>query len=296
MSKGPVHKFSVSKISDQQLETAEDLLVTEEPLEIRLNHGSGELRRQDRIAVTMRTPGHDFELATGFLFTEGIVAHSYQILSVRYCLEIKDDAEEDNIVIVDLDPVVEVDLQKLERNFYISSSCGVCGKSSIESIQNRGCQSLPDGNLRMSFNLITWLPQLANENQTVFKHTGGLHAAVLFDADGNPVLTREDVGRHNAVDKIVGALLAESKIPGSEHILFLSGRAGFELVQKCVIAGIPVIAAVGAPSSLAVEMAKDFNLTLIGFLRGNRFNVYSGGQRIPHPRPSPTSGDLERDS
>lgn len=280
MAKTPVQKFQISKVVNGSADSVEDLLVAEEPLEIRLNHGSGDDRKQDRIAVTMRTPGNDYELATGFLFTEGIISSAADVKEVRYCLELKDPAEEENVVIVDLQPNVEVDIKQLERNFYVNSSCGVCGKSSIESVQNLGCAVLPAGEHKWESAFVKSLPTLANEDQTVFKHTGGLHAAVLFDSNGKQVMHREDVGRHNAVDKVVGALLASGDLPGTDHILFLSGRAGFELVQKCIVAGISAVASVGAPSSLAVELAQEFNLSLMGFVRDGRFNIYAGAGRV----------------
>lgn len=251
----------------------EDLLVTEEPLEIRLGHGALEAREEVRLSVTMRTPGHDEELATGFLCTEGIVRSAADVLRVLHCENVKDE-ERGNVVRVELHPDVQMEPARWQRNFYMSSSCGVCGKSSIEAVHVQSHRPLahaaaPDPGV------LADLPDRMREAQTVFAHTGGIHAAALFDRNGGLVLLREDVGRHNAVDKVVGAML-NIGIDPSDKILLVSGRAGFELVQKCVMGGIPVMAAVGAPSSLAVQMATDSGLVLIGFLRGARYNLYAG--------------------
>lgn len=273
--------FKIDRISGKntELETS-DLVVGEEPLEIRMSYGQGLNRKQKSISVTMRTPGQDFELALGFLFTEGLISAYQEIESIRYCTELKDPAEKDNVLLIYLKPDIEIDEKKLERHFYTTSSCGVCGKSSIESISTAGCQPFQEGSPKILAEIITSLPPRSQEDQTLFKYTGGCHAASLFDLEGNLLLTREDVGRHNAVDKVIGAQLRESRLPLSERVLLVSGRAGFELVNKAIMAGIPIMACVGAPSSLAVDLAREFNLTLIGFLRGDRFNIYSAPERI----------------
>lgn len=255
-----------------------DLLATEEPLEIRIGFGPLGDRQQKSLSVTMRTPGHDFELAIGFLFTEGIIQHLDQIESVKYCQDVGKQEEKGNVVRVELKPEVTIDFEKLQRHFYTSSSCGVCGKSSIESVKV-ACQQLLDG-FTISASLIHQLPDKLRKAQTVFEFTGGLHAVGLFNKTGELILLREDVGRHNALDKAIGAMVLKKQVPLSEYALLVSGRASFELVQKVAVAGIPVLAAVGAPSSLAVALAKESGMTLLGFVRHERFNIYCGDQRI----------------
>lgn len=255
---------------------ADDLLVTEEPLEIRLGHGPEHQRQEMRLSVTMRTPGHDAELALGFLITEGIVASANDVLRVAPCMDVK--AEElGNVVRAELRPEVHLDPARWQRNFYTTSSCGVCGKSSIDAVHVQCAVPLPAAPV-LPEEVLMRLPERMRAAQTVFKHTGGIHAAAVFDERGEPVLLREDVGRHNAVDKVVGAM-AVNGISTAGKALLVSGRAGFELVQKCVVAGIPLMAAVGAPSSLAVELARSSGLGLIGFLRDARYNVYAPAPR-----------------
>jgi FdhD protein len=230
------------------------------------------------VAVTMRTPGEDFELAAGFLHSEAILPSAKALWRIDYC----DDADEEsagNVVEVHLRPGVAFDAETMTRHVFTSSSCGVCGKASIEAVRV-ACQRSPRGALTMDPELLLGLPAHLSAAQPVFTRTGGLHAAALFDTGGELLLLREDVGRHNAVDKLVGSLLLDDRLPASERILLVSGRASFELVQKALLAGIPTLAAVGAPSSLAVELAGEYNMTLIGFLRHGRFNVYSGLERL----------------
>lgn len=254
-----------------------DLVAVEEPLEIRLCFGPADQLEQRSLAVTMRTPGHDFELAAGFLFTEGIIHSFSQIDNIRYC-ENLGKQEENNVVRVELSSSLIPDFQKLQRNFYTTSSCGVCGKSSIEAVT---VQCAPvKANWSVSAKLIQSLPDKLREAQHVFEHTGGLHASGLFDQQGSLILLREDVGRHNALDKVIGAMLFKEAIPLSDYILVVSGRASFELVQKAAITGIPVLVAVGAPSSLAVNLAQTSGITLIGFAREERFNIYTHPTRI----------------
>lgn len=259
-------------------QTVPDLLAVEEPLEIRLAYGD----RIQNIAVTMRTPGNDADLASGFLFTEGIIAGAADIASVAP-MYVACSEDRQNTILVTLKNGVVPNLGKADRNFYTTSSCGVCGKASIESIHTVRV-FVPGGPVRaIDPSFILGLPvQLARE-QEVFAGTGGLHAAALFDIDGALRLVREDVGRHNAVDKLIGAAMMEGRLPLAESVLLLSGRASFELVQKAAMAGIPMIAAVGAPSSLAVSLAAEFGITLIGFLRDNRFNIYTGSHRVTMP-------------
>jgi FdhD protein len=245
-----------SPIDDQ------DLVAVEEPLQIRVAGRN--------ISVTMRTPGQDAELAAGFLFSEGIL-HPGEIAKIA-CIR--------NTATVTLAPGVDLDDSVLQRNFYMTSSCGVCGKASIESIEAAGCAILPRGSQRFDASLIPLLPDKLRASQQVFDRTGGLHACGLFTSAGELVLIREDIGRHNAVDKMIGRAFLDGKLPLSNHLLLVSGRASFELVQKAVMAGIPVLAAVGAPSSLAVKTALRFGMTLIGFLRGDRFNIYTAPSRL----------------
>lgn len=229
----------------------------------------------------MRTPGHDFELAAGFLFTEGILRDASQIREIRWShVENGNPRQIGNSVTVELNPGVEVDLDRLQRHFYTTSSCGVCGKASIEAIEAQGCPVLRRNKPLVASAVIHCLPEALRRAQPVFERTGGLHAAALFTPDGTLQLLREDVGRHNALDKLIGAELLAHHIPLERSLLFVSSRASFELVQKALMAGIPILAAVGAPSSLAIETAQRFNLTLLGFVRERRFNIYSGASRI----------------
>jgi FdhD protein len=258
-----------------KVERRSDLLAAEEPLEMRVSVEEGGRRVRHSVAVTMRTPGHDFALAAGFFFSEGIVAGREAIWKIAYC----PSAEEENVVEVHLEPGVAFDPQRFTRNVYTTSSCGVCGKTSIDMVRGV-CPAPPVGRVRIDREVLTGLPAALRRAQPVFAGTGGLHAAGLFDAAGRLLLQHEDVGRHNALDKLIGTLLLDGALPASDRVLLVSGRASFELVQKALAAGIPVLAAVGAPSSLAMELARELGLTLVGFLRDGRFNVYSGEERI----------------
>jgi FdhD protein len=251
-----------------------DTLVAEEPLEIRLNGRP--------LAVTMRTPGDDFALATGFLVSEGVLAAADEVANVVYCAgATADGANTYNVVDVTLARGVPVPDISLERNVYTSSSCGVCGKASLDAVRTTARLPIAGGALpRLTPGLLAGLPERLREGQAVFDRTGGLHAAGLFSADGELLDLREDVGRHNAVDKLVGRALREGRLPLADRILMVSGRASFELAQKAVMAGIPVLAAVSAPSSLAVDLARESGLTLVGFLRGDSMNVYAGEERV----------------
>jgi FdhD protein len=279
MAQHPVKTTQVQRYGDHD-RTAEDLLAVEEPLEIRLEYGPAADRQQRNIAVTMRTPGHDLELAAGFLYGEGILRSPTDIYKIDWCSNLRKPEEVGNVVKVELTTDIAPDLEKLDRNFYMSSSCGVCGKASIEAIAMAGCPVIPLSGQRFSPDFIRRLPAKADREQTVFKHTGGIHAATVFDEAGNLLVLREDIGRHNAVDKAIGALLLAGKLPLHDHVLLVSGRAGFELVQKAIFAGFSLMVAIGAPSSLAVDLARQHGLTLVGFLRGDRFNVYAGGERV----------------
>jgi len=254
--------------------THRDALVAEEPLEIRLTSG-GERRT---VAVTMRTPGADFELAAGFLHNEGIIADRAAIRQVTYCMD-GEAAQQYNIVNVALRSPVLPDLAPLDRHFMATSACGVCGKASLESIRLREHPPLASGP-EVAPETLYALPDRLRAAQNLFTATGGLHAAGLFDAAGNLIAVREDIGRHNALDKLIGWALLEGRLPLAGHIVLMSGRVSFEIVQKCLAAGVPVIAAVSAPSSLAVTLAAEHSITLIGFLRAARCNVYTGIERI----------------
>lgn len=254
----------------------DDALATEEPMETRLIAAG----QRHTIAVTMRTPGSDFELSAGFLYGEGIVATREEIRAITYCLDDGVDAEQRyNIVNVELPAGVNPDLRMLERHFYTNSSCGVCGKASLEALEIRGCPVVAPGPV-VTPEVIYALPDQLRQAQRLFEATGGLHAAALFDAAGDLVTLREDVGRHNAIDKLVGWALLQDRLPLTEHIVMVSGRSSFEILQKCVAAGAPIVCAVSAPSSLAVDVARRFGVTLVGFLRGRRFNIYAGEERI----------------
>ena len=263
--------------ADSPIKFEKDSLAIEEPLEIRIGFFNERKFETKAISITMRTPGEDFALAAGFLFTEGIIKTADEIENIKYCGKI---GQPENTVRIDLDKSTKVDLKKLERHFYTTSSCGVCGKSSIEALST-GAQVVESNGFNIHNNFdIHSMPEKLRSSQSVFDDTGGLHAAGLFDREGNLLNIKEDVGRHNAVDKIIGSELLRENIPLSDKVLFLSGRASFELVQKAVMAQIPVIAAVSAPSSLAVSAAKEFNITLLGFVRDQKFNIYTGSKRI----------------
>jgi len=262
----------VQKVEGESSTPFQDLLAVEEPLEIRIGART--------VSITMRTPGNDFELAAGFLFTEGILEDSRQIQRIHWSKSDGNPRQASNSVTVELAAGVEVDFERLERHFYTTSSCGVCGKASIEALEMQSCPVLPRDTPKIAPAVIHRLPEVLRSQQAVFEHTGGLHAAALFNTAGELVLLREDIGRHNAVDKLIGAEMLANHTPLDRYVILVSGRASFELVQKALMAGIPILAAVGAPSSLAVETAQRFNMTLLGFVRGGRFNIYSGASRI----------------
>jgi FdhD protein len=266
----PERSVEVTRVTEWaagRTRSLQDNLAAEEPLEIRI----GEVP----LTVTMRTPGHDVELAAGFLLTEGIIDSADQVVEIVHGQS--NPGGKKNVVEVELRDVT-FDSGELQRNFFAASSCGICGKASIEAIRRRGLRR-PDPGLRIDPEILCGLPEILRLDQVVFSRTGGLHAAALFDASGKLVALREDIGRHNAVDKIVGWALLEGLLPLSRHVLLVSGRGGFEIVQKALAAGIPVLASVSAPSSLAVRLARELGLTLIGFLRGRRFVVYAGESR-----------------
>lgn len=279
--------FLVHRFADEVFDQTLDTLAVEEPLEIRLGYDLPDgSRAKKTVCITMRTPGHDFDLAAGFLYTEGIIQSADDIRDIKHCGTILSQAKSKNIVIVELMPGLKMDLSRLanlERHFYTSSSCGVCGKTSIEAlkIQNPHTCKKKEGLFTVSSEWIHGLPEKLRKLQGVFENTGGLHASGLFAKEGDAtIIVREDVGRHNALDKVIGHCLLSQMLPLSSFVLLLSGRASFELVQKAAMAGIEIMAAVGAPSSLAVELASEVDLTLLGFVRNRRFNIYHGEHRI----------------
>jgi len=267
----PARRVQVTVVEAGVGRPGRDHVVGEEPLEIRV---AGPGQEATRVAVTMRTPGNDYELAAGFLFTEGLVAGHDEIATIRYCA----DAGEQQYNVLTIDLRRPFDPAAIQRNYYATSSCGVCGKASIEAIEVR-CAGVAEGPV-VGSDVIVGLSETLREQQRLFDRTGGLHATGLFAADGSLLLSREDVGRHNAMDKVVGAELLAGHLPLRDRIALVSGRSSFELVQKAAVAGIPIVCSVSAPSSLAVETARRLGVTLVGFLRGDRFTVYSGPQRI----------------
>jgi FdhD protein len=276
----PVAQVPIQRYSGLgRLEGMDDLAI-EEPLEIRLDHLGPEGPEHQSLSVTMRTPGHDEELAVGLLATEGVIRGPGDLREAP--ARSPGPPGRANVVRIGLRDHVAVDLRRLERNFYTNSSCGVCGKASIEALRLQSpWPPLPEGSPpRVSASLLLRLPERVRAAQEVFETTGGLHASALFDGSGRLVLLREDVGRHNALDKVIGRALLDGLLPLRGHLLLLSGRISFELVQKAWMAGLPFVAAVGAPSSLAVDLAREAGMTLVGFLREGRFNVYSGAWRI----------------
>ncbi|MBP5972922.1 formate dehydrogenase accessory sulfurtransferase FdhD [Brasilonema sp. CT11] len=271
---GSKSKATVWVVEKGQVRPRQDQLTTEEPLEIRL------VSPEKTIAITMRTPGADFELAAGFLYSEGVISCKEDIQRMSYCVDKSVEIEQRyNIVNVTLREGLNPDLQPLERHFYTTSACGVCGKASLEALRLRGCPVILPQPI-VTAEMIYDLPDKLRAAQGIFKATGGLHAAALFDAQGQLLNLHEDVGRHNALDKLIGSALLSEQLPLSDHIVMVSGRSSFEILQKSTAAGVPIVCSVSAPSSLAVSVAKEFGITLIGFLRGERFNVYTGFERI----------------
>jgi FdhD protein len=276
---GPTARISAWEVLPEATREGEDSLATEEPLEIRLLSGG----TRHPVAVTMRTPGADFELAVGFLFNEGILRTREQLRRVSYCVE-RDVAEEQryNIVNVEVTGVGPADLAPLERHFSVTSACGVCGKATLETLRRRGYEPVPAGPL-LPAGMLRSLPAKLRRAQRLFETTGGLHAAGLFSCQGELVALREDVGRHNALDKLVGWAFMDGRLPLAGHVVVVSGRSSFELVQKSLGAGVAALCSVSAPSSLAVDLAREFGLTLVGFLREDRFKLYSGAERARLP-------------
>ncbi len=264
----------ITKIHKELYVETTDELALEEPLEIQLAYSTVTGRIQKNISVTMRTPGNDEELTAGFLFTEGIIKRAVDVFGIQH---ISSDL---NRVLVTLVENIQPTLNNASRNFYTTSSCGICGKASIEAINVAAVYPTVKDAISVPAMLLYTLPDIVKNAQEIFQHTGGIHACALFSFEGELVVIREDVGRHNALDKVIGNCFLNNQLPLHNNILFLSGRSGFELVQKAFMAGIKIIVSIGAPSNLALEMAKECGITLIGFLRGERFNIYTGAQRI----------------
>ncbi|MEP2023792.1 MAG: formate dehydrogenase accessory sulfurtransferase FdhD [Reichenbachiella sp.] len=275
MSTLGISTSKILRVNAQNFEETNDLLVKEEPLEIRIGYGQETKREEFSLAITMRTPGADEELARGFLLSEGIVKSSTDILSAKYCMQAK---QPENTLKVELKNGTPFDQEKFRRNFYASSSCGVCGKASLDMITS-DIPASKNNPLKVTKKTILQLTQQLKNHQSTFKYTGGLHAAALFDSNGELLVLREDIGRHNALDKLIG-VGSMKKIDLSQTILWLSGRLGFEMVQKSAMAGIQIIAALGAPSNLAVDLAQQSKKTLVGFLKKDSFNIYSGKENV----------------
>ncbi|MGH8204813.1 MAG: formate dehydrogenase accessory sulfurtransferase FdhD [Steroidobacteraceae bacterium] len=269
----PVREVSIDAMRDDRMSARQDLVVVEEPLEIRVAQ-AGDDGPGTSMSITMRTPGHDIELAVGFLYGEGIIRSREDVVEGRICGPVG------NVVRIQLSGSAAYDSGRLQRNFYTTSSCGVCGNASLAAVERMMRSPRVDGTLKVGAALLETLSERARAGQDVFRETGGLHASCLFDAEGALHGIREDVGRHNALDKLVGAKLLAGELPLSQRILFLSGRASFELLQKAAAAGIPAVAAVGAPSSLAIDLAQRTGILLVGFLRGRSFNVYAHRERL----------------
>lgn len=270
----------ISKVSAGVPAIVADSVAVEEPLEIRLGFATPDGRAVRSLSITMRTPGHDAELAAGFLLTESIIHKREDIAAIETCGPPAPDSGNHNVIRVDLAADVEVDLGRLQRHFYTTSSCGVCGKTSLDALRVVG--AVPPGAEGVTFrrSVLTGIPEALRAAQHTFDKTGGLHAAAAFNAGGDLLVTMEDVGRHNAVDKVIGSLLLNNGLPARELGIMVSGRASFELMQKTLVAGMPLLAAVSAPSSLAVRLAREFDMSLVGFLRGETFNIYAGEHRI----------------
>ena len=275
---GTVVKVLINRLRGQKLSETDDEIATEEPLEIRVYYFEEEQKHKS-ISVTMRTPGNDFELAAGFLFTEGIVHNKEEIDRISYCVDVPDE-QLYNIVNVYLRPEVTFDAERLTRNFYTTSSCGVCGKASIDALRLRGITQLSQVGLTCTEEAIRSIPAKLRKAQTIFSKTGGLHASGLFNSQGELIAVREDVGRHNALDKLIGSQVLQGILPLNGRVLAVSGRTSFEIIQKAAMAGIPFTIGVGAPSSLATQTAWEFGMTLVGFAGPNGFNIYSGKERV----------------
>jgi FdhD protein len=275
MSRTPTARYRIWNVDNGASRRRREWLATEEPLEIRLQAGGA----GRTLALTMRTPGHDYELAAGFLHGEGVIANRHALIQMTYCAGEQRAQQAYNTLMVTLNRARLPDLPQLERHFFTNSACGVCGATMLDDLTQRTLPALP-ANVMVAADVLRSLPEQMHRQQALFLQTGGLHAAALFDLQGNLIELREDVGRHNALDKLVGWGLLNDRLPFSDKIILVSGRASYELLQKCVVAGAPIFCAISAPSSLSVAVAQQFGVTLVGFLRGARCNVYTHAQRL----------------
>jgi FdhD protein len=286
LSGAAAHPVATSMEKPTDLQTPHawpNQLAIEEPLEIRLEYWANGKAERKSVSITMRTPGHDLELAAGFLFTEGIIAGWEDIKLIRPCGPVVKGKDFQNIVRVEVHPTVSIKTSTMDRNFYTTSSCGICGKTSIEALKINNhfgahIKKLPTPSVSQT--MLFEMPKRMTAQQPLFQQTGGCHASGLFDARGHLLCVREDVGRHNALDKVIGWALMNNKLPLHNHVVLVSGRASFELMQKSSMAGIPFVAAVGAPSTLAVQVAQEFNMTLVGFLHHQRMTIYHDAGRM----------------
>lgn len=272
-------QVSVTAVRNSTAETVNDSIAIEEPLEIRLGYGSLEDRKENPLAITMRTPGHDRELAAGFLFSEGLVKHPDEIAWITHCSTSYSSDGSQNVLRVELDEEVTFDLEQVQRHFYTSSSCGVCGKASLEALEQESHFEM-NKSFSLSASLLQQLPEQLIKSQAGFESTGGIHAAASFDDKGVITAIYEDVGRHNALDKLIGHHALNNQLPMTGHGILVSGRTSFELLQKCMMAGCSCIVAIGAPSTLAIDAARKFNITLVGFLKSDSYNIYHGANAI----------------
>lgn len=273
-------KRRIWTVDNGQVRRHSDQIATEEPLEIQLRAG----HEQRTVAITMRTPGNDYELAAGFLYNEGVIGDKADITHMIYCVDGQQALQEYNLLRVNLATATLPDLHQLERHFFTNSACGVCGKTMLDDLHKRTLPPLAT-DLQVTAPILATLPATLRQAQKLFDSTGGLHAAALFSTTGELIAVREDVGRHNALDKLVGWGVLNKALPFSDKLIMVSGRASYELLQKCRVTGAAIFCAVSAPSSLAVELAEGFGITLVGFLRGPRFNIYTGFERIAIPQP-----------
>ena len=279
--KNSIQTYSIRRLQGGRLPASEeDVIAREEPLEIRLVYGPKEARKSFALSVTMRTPGHDFDLVRGFLWTEGILARSEDLLTIRYGGALLAEESQENVVIAELSSAADFLPDKVQRHFYTSSSCGVCGKASLDMVRLHSRYSILPQRPNITALQLQKLPEILRSEQFLFAQTGGIHAAALFSTNGELTMHREDVGRHNAMDKLLGAALKNGLLPLRTQICLLSGRASFELCQKAYMGGLSFIAAIGVPSSLAIDFAEEYGMTLIGFLKPGGFNIYAGAERI----------------
>lgn len=273
-----IKNIAIHKIAQAGIVQKEDFIIEESPLQIVIEYGAENSRKQESLSVTMRTPGDDVNLVTGFLFCEGVIHHAADILYIKHI----GNAGDESAIMVAIAPHVYVDIESKKRNFVAAASCGFCGKTNADIISQQVFAPL-NKNFQISTRQLYHLPELLNTAQNLFTRTGGSHAVALIDHNGELIHTSEDVGRHNAMDKLVGTMLGKNLLPLKEYIILFSGRLGYELVQKSLISGIPVVCAIGAPSSLAIELAEKNGMTVIGFLKNKTFNIYSGAERIIQP-------------